>query len=170
AVDPLGQVHFSSPHIVYRIDSKGLLIRVAGTGSPGFSGDGGPARDAQLNFPQWYPERENDPLDWSELLGPLAFDLEGNLYVGDAYNNRVRRVDGRGFIDTVDNTLLPQGVAVDAKRNLYVSGGLGVLRRIAPDGTTTPLTANDCGNFHAAGLCGPEGIAVGPSGSVYVAD
>jgi len=97
AVDPLGQVHFSSPHIVYRIDSKGLLIRVAGTGSPGFSGDGGPARDAQLNFPQWYPERENDPMDWSELLGPLAFDPAGNLYIGDAYNHRVRRVDVRAF-------------------------------------------------------------------------
>jgi len=171
AVSPAGEVHFSSPHVVYRIDADGFLIRVAGTGRPGLSGDGGPAVEARLNFPQWYPERENDPMDWSELLGPLAFDPDGNLYIGDAYNNRVRRIDTRGVIETVDaDTWLPQGVAVGPDRNLYVSDGTGRLRRIAPDGKRTTLAGNNCGHHRAPGLCAPQGIAVDPAGNAFVAD
>jgi DNA-binding beta-propeller fold protein YncE len=103
------------------------------------------------------------------LLGPLAFDPAGNLYIGDAYNHRVRRVDVRGFIDTVDYGGGPQGVAVDAKGNLYVAGGWGMLHRLAPDGRVTPLAGDDCGHL-SPGLCVPEGIAVDSLGNVYVAD
>ena len=171
AVSPAGEVHFSAQHVIYRIDRSGALVRVAGTGAPGLSGDGGPATSAQLNFPQWYPDRVRDPIDWSELVGPLAFDARGNLFVGDALNNRVRRIGTNGVIETVlANAWLPQGVAVDRDGNLYVADGSGVLARIAPDGSITGLIGNDCGNHHLPGLCAPQGMVVDPSGRVYVAD
>jgi DNA-binding beta-propeller fold protein YncE len=171
AVDPAGRVHFSSPNVVYRIDEGGYIARVAGTGRAGYAGDGGPAAEALLNFPQWYPERERDPFDWVELLGPLAFDAEGNLFIGDAYNNRVRRVDGRGVIQTVfTDTWLPQGIGVDAHGNLHVADGSGVLRRLGADGRVTPMSHNSCGAHRTLGLCAPEGIAVDETGNVFVPD
>src|SRR6266705_2245486 len=67
---------------------KGTITTVAGTGSPGFSGDNGPATQAQLN----------GPFD-------LAFDAAGNLYIVDTYNDRVRKVDAiTGIITTVAGT------------------------------------------------------------------
>jgi sugar lactone lactonase YvrE len=72
---------------VRRIDARGLIVTVAGTGSPGFDGDGGPAVFARLNHP-----------------GGLAADRLGNLYIADSDNNRIRRVDPTGIITTVAGT------------------------------------------------------------------
>src|ERR1700688_4862999 len=52
ALDPSGNVYLTALNSVYRLDSGGNLIRVAGNGRPGFSGDNGPATNAQLNAPQ----------------------------------------------------------------------------------------------------------------------
>jgi sugar lactone lactonase YvrE len=171
AVDPRGRLHFSSPNIVYRIDEGGYIGPVAGTGRAGYAGDGGPATAALLDFRQWYLEREIDPISWEELLGPLAFDAEGNLYIGDAYNHRVRRVDGRGVIETVfADTWLPQGIALDRQGRLHVADGTGVLRRLEADGRVTPMSHRSCGSHRTLGLCAPEGIAVGAAGDVFVPD
>lgn len=89
--DADGNLTFSEPgaHRVRRIDKKtGLLVSAAGTGRPGFSGDGGPATAARLNEP-----------------GDLAFDMSGNLYIADLGNRRIRRVDRKsGLIDTFAGT------------------------------------------------------------------
>ncbi len=69
---------------VRKIDSGGIVTKVAGTGLPGFSGDGGPAIDATLDFPTY-----------------LAVDHAGNVYIADRNNDRVRRVDTQGIITTV---------------------------------------------------------------------
>jgi hypothetical protein len=69
---------------VRRIDREGIISTVAGTGAPGFAGDGGPATDARLNTP-----------------AGLAFDGAGRLYIADQGNDRVRRVDAGGMITTV---------------------------------------------------------------------
>ena len=71
-------------HAVRKIDTDGIITTVAGTGVAGFSGDGGAATEAQLNMP----------------IG-LALDTQGNLYILDSYNYRVRRVDAAGKIATV---------------------------------------------------------------------
>lgn len=71
-------------HRVRRVDLDGRTWTVAGTGTEGFSGDGGPADQARLHNP-----------------GGIAFDGDGNLYIADSFNHRIRRVDTLGFITTV---------------------------------------------------------------------
>ncbi|RMG45824.1 MAG: serine/threonine protein kinase, partial [Acidobacteria bacterium] len=96
---------------------------VAGTGEPGFSGDGGPATAARLMNPS-----------------ALALDAEGNLYIADVGNNRIRRVDrATGIITTVAG-----------------SGARGF--------------AGDGGPATAAAFNGLRGLAIGPSGDLFVAD
>ena len=185
AVDALGNVYFSSPNLVFKMDSRGLLTRVAGNGTAGYSGDGGPATEALLNFPKSYYEMDASPTEYDPLVGPLALDAAGNLYIGDAYNNRVRRVDANGVIVTVfgdgkragwgstnpaRRLWWPQGIAIDGAGMLFVSDATGILRRIAPDGVLKTMTTNDCGSHEAPGLCNPKGIAAGALGNIYVAD
>ncbi len=77
-IGPDGNLYFADAdnHRIRMIDLKtGIIITVAGNGSPGFSGDAGPALDAELNRP----------------FG-IGFDLEGNLYIADTFNSRIRKV------------------------------------------------------------------------------
>src|SRR5207302_495543 len=84
AVDSTGKVYLAlqAYSAVVRVDAGGILTRVAGTGTPGYSGDNGPATSAQLNRP------------WG-----IALDAAGNLYIADSTNNRVRKVSN-GVITT----------------------------------------------------------------------
>lgn len=107
---------------IRRINEDGTITTVAGNGSAGFSGDGGPATSAQLN----------DPVG-------LAFDSGGRLYISDSLNGRIRRVniDGDGKIETiaglcygcsstngvlaVNSGIEPGALAVDASDNLFIA-------------------------------------------------
>ncbi len=173
AADTFGNVYFSSPNLVYKLDRDGDLTRVAGRAVAGYSGDGGPAALALLNIPLFdYPEIRVDFIDFEELTGPLAVDAAGNLYIGDAYNDRVRKVDRSGTISTVAEGGWPQGVAVDPAGNLYVaySSWPGYLQRYTPAGDVT-LAGTNCGpTYLGPGLCAPEQIAVDTAGNVYVPD
>jgi uncharacterized protein (TIGR03437 family) len=136
-VDASNTVYFSDPdnHVVWRISPFGAITRVAGTGSPGFSNEGGPARSASLNDPSG-----------------LAVDADGNLYIADFGNNRVRRVSPDGVITTIAGTgqpgytgdsrpaveaqlFGPNGLALDGSGNLFIAETtLGVIRRVASNG------------------------------------
>ena len=85
AVNPKGELYISdnSHGVVWKL-AAGVLTRVAGNGREGVSGDNGPATSASLNGP----------------LG-IAFDAQGNLYIADSANNRIRRVTPSGAITTV---------------------------------------------------------------------
>ena len=185
--DARGNVYFSAPNIVFKLDSAGSLTRVAGNGTPGYSGDGGPATNARLNIPyDNYPELLHDPIDNDPLVGGLAVDASGNLYIADAYNDRVRKVDISGIITTVagggnnNNDTgspalgaslgWPQGLAVDSVGKLYVAGAWGTVYQVSTDGVLAILARNNCGAFAAPGLCTPEQIAIDTSGSIYVPD
>ncbi len=189
ATDATGNVYFSSdPDAVFKLSPQGTLKRIAGTGVAGYSGDGGPATRAQLNFPLSYPELVNDPIDFSELVGGLAADAAGNIYIADAYNNRVRKIDANGIITTVAGTgsrtnsgdggqatlaaiLWPQGVAVDSGGTLFTTSAYGPLRKVTKDGIVSTLAYSNCGpGFLGPGLCGPEEIAVDAASNIFVAD
>jgi glucose/arabinose dehydrogenase len=138
AVHPLtNEPHFidTDNHMVMRVRADGVLFVVAGNGRPGFSGDGGSAKEASLNTPR-----------------QIAFDRQGVLYIADTSNYRVRRVDTNGVITTVGGTggrgravdgalavasplEAPHGVAVDSRGNLYIADHFNdQIRRVDTNG------------------------------------
>lgn len=168
-------------HVVRRVDRKsGRITTVAGTGQPGFSGDGGPATQAQLRQPH-----------------SISFDLQGRLLICDIGNHRVRRVDlSTGIINTwlgtgerkptPDNSPIagtpfhgPRAIEVDANGVLYLALREGnAVYRIEPDrnrvtriaGNGTKGLTGDGGPALEAALNGPKGIALSPDGKLYLAD
>ncbi len=186
-VDAQGNIYIadSNNHRVKRVNSAGIIATLAGTGSAGFSGDGGPANVAQLNFP----------------LG-LAVDGAGNLYIADSSNARVRKVDRSGMITTLAGTgsvgfsgdngpaaearlANPQDVALGSDGGLYIADAfignvrLSVVRRV--DLTTSVITtvagvpdflglSGDGGPAKNAVLFNPSGVAVDAAGRLYIAD
>ena len=168
-------------NIVRRVDAKTKIIStIAGNGTAGFSGDGGPAVKAQFKQPH-----------------SIQFDPEGNLLVCDIANNRIRRVNMKtGIIDTyagtgekkpvtdgapLAGTALngPRALDLDPMGNLYLALREGnAVYRIDPKegkihhlaGTGEKGYTGDNGPAKLAKLNGPKGIAWSPDGGVYIAD
>jgi sugar lactone lactonase YvrE/Flp pilus assembly protein TadD len=154
----------------------GTITTVAGNGTAGYSGDGGPATSAELNGPQG-----------------LAVDGAGNLFIVDTGNNRIRKVDAAGTITTAAGNgtqgysgdggpatsaelNLPAGVALDNTGNLFISDtGNSRLRMVNPAGTITTVAGNgkrgysgDGGPATSAALI-PVGVAVDGAGNLFIA-
>jgi sugar lactone lactonase YvrE len=154
------------------------ISTVAGTGEPGFGGDGGPAVAAKLNRPC-----------------AVAVDREGNLYIADYMNHRVRKVGRDGTITTLAGTgepgsagdggpaakaqlQGPYGVSVDRHGNVYVADQRNNrVRKVAPDGTLSTVAGNgkrafagDGGPAAAASLSGPNATVSDEEGNLYIAD
>jgi sugar lactone lactonase YvrE len=181
--DRAGNLFFADMpnHVVRRVDAKThALTTVAGTGVAGFSGDGGPATQAQLRQPH-----------------SIAFDPDGRLLICDIGNHRIRRVDlATGIIDTwagtgekkptpdgapIAGTPLngPRAIASDPQGNLYLvlREGNAVYRLDRTDnrihhvaGTGETGYSGDGGDAKQARLSGPKAIAWAPDNSLYIAD
>lgn len=151
-----------------------------GTGRQGFSGDGGPATGARLD----------QPFD-------VAFDRDGNLYLSDTFNHRIRKVDAEtGVITTVAGSGRkgfsgddgpateasmdePYGICLDREGNLYFADRLnrrvrkvdasGVISTVAGNGSES--SSGDGGPAAIAGLVEPNGVALDPGHrTLYIAD
>ena len=154
--------------VIRAIDSFGRITTVAGNGTQGFGGDGGPATRAKLLFPTG-----------------IAFDSDGNLYVADSQNNRIRRVNQNGIIETFAGTgergysgnggpainanlSWPDGLAFDRNGVLYFTENLNnTIRKIAPDGVIDKVAGTP---GQRGALYSPRGITFDASGALYVAD
>ena len=178
AVDGAGNVYIadSANHRVRKIDTAGMISTLAGTGERGYGGDDGPAVEARLSFP-----------------AGVAVDAEGNVYVADSWNHRVRRIDpgglittlaGRGYRGYIGNggpaaqaaLANPTGLSVDSQGNVYVADtwnhrvrridGSGVISTFAGSGRDGD--GGDGRGALAASVGYPTAVAVGPGGTVYV--
>jgi len=165
-------------HRVRKVDTKGVITTFAGTGTDGFSGDGGPATQAQIDRP-----------------AGLAFDSAGNLYFTELDNSRLRRVDPQGVITTVaggsaSNTLGdggpaaaaglagPTRVFIDRSDNIYIADAFHHrVRKVSPAGIITTVVGNgtqgsdgDGGAAAAASINAPHGVAIDFAGNLYIGE
>lgn len=160
---------------IRKVNTAGIISTVAGNGTPGFSGDGGPATLAKLDMPSG-----------------VAVDGSGNVYIADWGNNRIRMVDATGTITTIAgggatlgdggpaiSAMLnnPYSVSLDIFGNLFVSDEHNYrLRKISASGIITTVagtgvsgSTGDGGPATAALFDQPDGI-VADAGSLYIAD
>ena len=181
ALDGAGNLYIADTgnNRIRKVDADtGVISTVAGDGTPGFGGDGGPAVSAQLRRPRG-----------------VATDGSGNLYIADTSAPRIRKVDSSGVISTVagDGTPgsggdggpavaaqlgVPFGVALDGAGNLYIAdrgnrirkvdADTGVISTVAGDGTRG--FGGDGGPAVAAQLNWPTGVALDGAGNLYIAD
>ena len=167
----------SGNHRLRKVDSQGIIRTIAGTGQPGFAGDGGPAVYAQLRNPRG-----------------IHVDSSGTLYIADAGNHRIRMIHPWGTITTLAGTgqsgyngdgglariaqlSNPSGVTTDLFGNVFISDtGNHRVRRVSGGsistvaGTGAASYGGDDGPAVSASLQIPTAITTDLIGNVYVAD
>jgi uncharacterized protein (TIGR03437 family) len=180
AVDSSGNLFIvdQGAHRIRKVDGSGTITTYAGNGTQGFSGDGGPATQAEMNNPTW-----------------AAVDASGNLYVTDQFNQRIRRIDassgtimtvagngniaygGDGGPATSASLNYPGGTVVDSSGALFIVDTVnqrirkvsaGVIATVA--GTGTAGYAGDGGAPLQAEFNGPFPITLDNTGNLYVGD
>ena len=180
AFDAFGNLYIADQyhHRIRKVDTNGIITTVAGNGSATFTGDGGKATSASLDYPT-----------------SVAFDAFGNLFIADQNNNRIRKVDIYGIISTVAGNgnsgyagdggeatraeiWHPNGVAFDAADNLYIAdqynnrirkvNGDDIITTVAGNGSAT--YAGDGGKATSASLYYPTSVAFDALGNLYIAD
>ncbi len=179
-VDRPGNLYICGYNVyrIRKVNTAGIISTLVGTGSPGFSGDGGPATAAQIN----------------QAWG-VATDTIGNVYLADQYNHRIRKIDTTGIITTIAGNgtsgfsgdggpataaemRYPVGIAVDIRGNIYFSDLNDCrIRKIDNSGIITTIAGVGSGSFSGDGgpatsahFYNPAGIAVDTAGNVLVAD
>ncbi|MGE0101097.1 MAG: hypothetical protein AB7H86_00545 [Blastocatellales bacterium] len=168
----------SANNRIRQIDTNGIIRTIAGKGPGGFSGDGGPAIDAELSFP----------------IG-LAFDTTGNLFIADFSNNRIRKIALDGTISTIAGNggssvggdggpatdagvLYPADMVFDAQGNMLIAQlAISRIRRVGTDGIITTIAGGsgsgiggDGGPAFSARLSSPASLLIEDDGSILIAD
>lgn len=159
AVDSAGNIYFADKgnNRVRKVDTKGIITTFAGTGTAGFSGDGGPATSAKLG------------LNLTAAFQGVAVDSAGDVYIADPQNNRIRIVNPAGIISTFAgnggafatgslgngdggppasaSVSTPYGVRVDNAGNVFIADtGHSLIRKVtgaaATGGSAPTISAN----------------------------
>lgn len=183
ALDGSGNIFIADDyhHRIRRVDAvTGIITTVAGTGGWGFSGDGGPAIQANLYNPRG-----------------VSLDAAGNIYISEFYNDRIRKVDastgiittiagngGEGFSGDGGPAIQARlyhprgGVAIDGSGNIYIPDceNMRIRKVEAATGVITTLAGNGTEGYSGDGLSAPQAslrpaqIRLDPYGNVYIAD
>jgi len=181
AVDDTGHVYIADKYNnrIRKVDTSGKISTIAGTGGNDYSGDNGPAVEAELSNP-----------------GGVAVDGNGNLYIADTGNSRIRKIAADGTITTVagvsdygtysgdggpavDADLNgPSALAIDSAGNLYIADTENSrIRKVDTNGIISTVAGSSGDGYSGDGtpavnaqLNEPEGVAVDGSGNLYIAD
>lgn len=179
AISSTGLIYFVDHrnHVVLRIEADGTLTRIAGTGEPGYTGDGGPAIKATLNKPY-----------------DIKFDSKGNLYVAEEFH-RIRKISQEGLITTVAGTGEPGfsgdngpateaqlnepfNILVDSQDRLLIADSLNhVIRRVDQNGIITTIAgtgkagySGDGGLALLAQFNAPQALFIDDANRLYIGD
>ena len=180
AVDSDNNIYIADAnnHRIRKVDTTGNISTVAGDGASGYGGDGGPATAAQLNAPRG-----------------VAVDGDGNIYIADVNNRRVRKVTAStGVISTVAGTgtsgsdgdggpaataqlNTPWDVAVDGDGNIYIADRIGKrVRKVTASTGVISTVAGGGTSLYATGVAPTAtdigiltGVAVDSAGNIYIA-
>ena len=180
AVDSMGNLFIADylNNRIRKVSPYGIITTIAGTGTPGYGGDGGPATSAYLHAPYG-----------------VAVDTAGNLFIADSNNERIRKVTPEGVISTVAGTgargfggdggpatsaqfYTPRGIAVDTTGNLFIADiNNNRIRKVTPGGVISTVAGNGVRGFGGDGgpatsalLNFPLGVAVDTAGYLFIAD
>jgi uncharacterized repeat protein (TIGR01451 family) len=180
AVDAAGNLFVAefAYHRIRKITPAGVISTVAGSETPGFSGDGGPATSARLSYPS-----------------AVAVDAAGNLFIADTYNYRIRKVTPAGIISTIAGKgtagfsgdggpaisaeiRYVTALAVDIAGNLFLADpGNNRIRKVTPFGIIRTVVGSgligfsgDGGPVISAVLNYPNGVAVDAAGNLFLVD
>lgn len=168
----------SKNHVIRKITPQGIISTIAGNNTSGYHGDGGLAKEAQLDL----------PVD-------VAVDQNNQIYIADEHNHVIRKINAQGIITTLAGNRLagyqdkdqlarltqlhsPQGVVLDGQGNLYVADTFNhVLRKIDAQGMITTLAGNNVPGYRGEGplaihaqLNFPTHITIDQTGHLYVSD
>ncbi len=167
AADASGNVYIADygTWTVRKVDLKGMISTVAGNGTYGYSGDGGPAAKAQLALPS-----------------ALAVDPAGNIFIADPGNRNIREITTDGNIHTAVSNVMASTIAVDAADSIYFPDDLNnTVQKILSNGTRFAIAGNGTRGFSGDGglATGAQlqlynslsyGIAIDSSGNIYFSD
>ena len=183
AVDAAGTIYIADAgsHVIRMLNvDTNIISTLAGTGSGGYSGDGGVATSTMLNYPYG-----------------VAIDAAGNIYIADYNNDAIRMVtkstgiittaagtgafgySGDGGVATAAKVRSPRGVAIDAAGNIYIADTFNSVIRLVTKSTgiITTLAGTGSGGYTgdgglatAAKMNSPSGVAIDTAGNIYIAD
>ena len=180
AFDKDGNLYFAerTTHRVRKIDTNGVLTTVAGNETAGYSGDGGLGTSAQISSPR-----------------SVTVDNNGNIYISDVGNSRIRKVDTNGIITTYAGTgesgysgdgdaatsakiNFPYQLTTDQDGNLYFADAVsGMVRKVDTNGIITTVAGTGAAGYGGDGgaatsalLNAPLGVDIDPNGNIYIAD
>lgn len=174
--DAAGNMYIASGSYLRKVNTSGVISTIAGNGTSGFSGDGGPAVNAGCNG-----------------IVVVKTDATGNIYIGEY--NRIRKINTSGIITTIAGTgasnyngdnipataaniFTPSDIIVDGLGNVYFSDDLNNrVRKISTGGIITTVAGagagtsfGDGGPATSAGINGPTGLCMDAQGNIYIAD